>query len=437
MGSKNNASYNDQAHFSELGRRIEAPPIAWLMEQKLKHPDLISLAAGFTDSPSLPVKEVQTIFSKITKNNKRAMECLQYGVGAGRDQLRQQTAEQVAGLDVSAPEGPCYKPDRVIITHGSQQFLYLLTEALCDENDIVLVEAPSYFVYLGILQSFDTKTRSVPMDSDGMNLESLKKTLEELRQSGEIRKVKMLYLVSYFQNPTGISTSLEKKKAILRLVKSYEKHAGHPIYILEDAAYRELKFPDTPETPSMLTLPGARQRVIYSGTYSKSFATGIRIGFALLPSPLRTVVMRIKGNHDFGTANLLQSILEEALDSGLYQSHLNRLQSRYQSKARHMQKCIQRSFPDEIEWAGPAGGLYFWAKAPKNISTGPRSPLFKKALKERVMYVPGVYTYAKDLNTHDCDNAMRISFGNASLEDIRQGIERLGSALNAQCSRKK
>ena len=187
----------------------------------------------------------------------------------------------------------------------------------------------------------------------------------------------------------------------------------------------------------MLTLPGARQRVIYSGTYSKSFATGIRIGFALLPSPLRTVVMRIKGNHDFGTANLLQSILEEALDSGLYQSHLNRLQSRYQSKARHMQKCIQRSFPDEIEWAGPAGGLYFWAKAPKNISTGPRSPLFKKALKERVMYVPGVYTYAKDLNTHDCDNAMRISFGNASLEDIRQGIERLGSALNAQCSRKK
>ena len=99
-----------------------------------------------------------------------------------------------------------------------------------------------------------------------------------------------------------------------------------------------------------------------------------------------------------------------------------------------MQKCIQRSFPAEIEWAGPEGGLYFWAKAPKNISTGPRSPLFKKALKERVMYVPGAYTYAKDLNTHDCDNAMRISFGNASLRDIREGIERLGSALKTQCS---
>jgi 2-aminoadipate transaminase len=432
-----NTNHKDHAHFSELGRRIEAPPISWLMEQKLKYPDLISLAAGFTDGPSLPVKEAQKIFSKLTKSNKRATECLQYGVGAGRDRLRQQTAQHVAELDEANTQHPCYQPDRVIMTHGSQQFLYLLTEALCDKGDIVLVEAPTYFVYLGILQSFGTKTRSISMESDGLSLESLKKTLERLRLSGDIKKVKMLYLVSYFQNPTGITTSIEKKKAILRLVKSYEKYAGHPIYILEDAAYRELKFPSTPETPSCLTLPGARQRVIYSGTYSKPFATGIRVGFGFLPEPLLTVVMRIKGNHDFGTANLLQSVIEEALDSGLYQSHVTQLQSRYQSKAKHMQKCIQRSFPDKIKWDVPAGGLYFWAMAPKTISTGPQSPLFKKALKERIMYVPGVYTFANDVNTRNYDNAMRISFGNASLLDIKQGIERLGNALKTQMTKNK
>ena len=432
MASKTTTNHKDHAHFSELGRRIEAPPISWLMEQKLKYPDLISLAAGFTDGPSLPVKVAQKIFSKLTQNNKRAMECLQYGVGSGRIRLRQQTAQHVAELDGSDTKHPKYQPDRVIMTHGSQQFLYLLTEALCDKDDIVLVEAPTYFVYLGILQSFATKTKSIPMEPDGLNLESLKKTLDRLKQSGEIKKVKMLYLVSYFQNPTGITTSIEKKKAILRLVKSYEKHAGHPIYILEDAAYRELKFPGTPETPSCLTLPGARQRVIYSGTYSKPFATGIRVGFGFLPDPLHTIVMRIKGNHDFGTANLLQSVIEEALESGLYQAHVNQLQYRYQSKAKHMQKCIQRSFPSDIEWDSPAGGLYFWAKAPKSVSTGPQSPLFKKALKERIMYVPGVYTYANDLNMRHCDNAMRISFGNASLKDIKLGIERLGSALKTQ-----
>lgn len=430
-------NHKDHHHFSELGRRIEEPPISWLMEQKLKYPDLISLAAGFTDGPSLPVSEMRKIFTKLTHSKKRAMECLQYGVGAGRDQLRNLTAQHVAELDKRDSKHPCYRPERAIMTHGSQQFLYLLTEALCDQGDIVLVEAPTYFVYLGILQSFGTKTKSIPMESDGLDLAHLEKTLEGLKKSGQIKRVKMLYLVSYFQNPTGISTSLEKKKAIFRLVKSYEKHAGHPIYILEDAAYRELKFPDTAETPSLLTLPGAQNRVIYSGTYSKPFATGVRVGFGFLPEPLRSVVMRIKGNHDFGTANLLQSVLEEALDSGLYHERITQLQSRYNLKANHMRRCIQRHFPKEIAWEKPKGGLYFWAKAPDYISTGPDSPLFKMALKERVLYVPGVYTYADDLNTKKYDHAMRISFGNASLTDLKQGIERLGKALEKQCSQRK
>lgn len=417
------------AHLSELAQRIEAPPISWLMDQKLKYPDLISLAAGFTDGPSLPVTEVQKIFKTITRTKKRSMEILQYGVGAGREALRNLTASNTAKLDEQDETHPAYRSDRVLITHGSQQFLYLLSEALFDKDDIVLLEAPTYFVYLGILQSFGVQSRSIPMESDGLDIQHLKETLETLKQKGHLSRVKLLYLVSYFQNPTGYSTSYAKKQAILKLVRSYEKDAGHPIYILEDAAYRELKFPNTPEQPSMLSLPRARDRVIYSSTYSKPFATGVRVGYGFTPEPLRTILLRIKGNHDFGTANLLQAVVEEALQSGLYASHVHQLQAEYAKKSDRMCQSIQKYFSKNIRWNHPSGGLYVWAQAPDHVSTGPESKLFKACLRERVMYVPGRYTYGEDLKPNKPDHAMRISYGNATRHEIQKGIERMGVAL--------
>jgi 2-aminoadipate transaminase len=433
MGNGDQAKNCETKHFSRLGRRVKAPPIAWLMEQKLKYKDLISLAAGFTDGPSLPVKEVRTIFKRITESKQHAMEILQYGVGAGREPLRALTTARIALLDAQDASHPSYCPDRAMITHGSQQFLYLLSEALFDEGDIALVEAPTYFAYLGIMQSFGVTTRSIPMDTDGINLNHLEKTLQELHQSGQLHRVKLLFMVSYFQNPTGITTSGKKKERVLQLIQSYEKKAGHPIYILEDAAYRELKFPKGPQEGSMLPMPHGKNRVIYSGTYSKPFSTGIRVGFGIVPEPLRTVMMRIKGNHDFGTSHLLQAIIEEAMQSGLYQIHLQNLQKTYQSKAHCMCESIRNHFPSCVHWSTPSGGLYVWATAPVDVPTGPESNLFKKALSERVLYVPGSFTYADDLGINKPDNGMRISFGNASIEDIQQGIERLGLALKAAC----
>ena len=173
--------------------------------------------------------------------------------------------------------------NRMVITHGSQQFLYILTEALCDPGDIVLVEDPTYFVYLGIMQSRGLNGRGIAMNHDGIDLEHLEMVLESLRRSGELKRTKMLYLVSYFQNPTGRSTSLSVKKEALNLLSKYERAAGHPIYLLEDAAYRELGFEGQSDS-SALSICGASERVIYSGTYSKPFATGVRVGFGVLPA---------------------------------------------------------------------------------------------------------------------------------------------------------
>jgi DNA-binding transcriptional MocR family regulator len=389
----------------------------------------------------------------------------------------------------------------MIITSGSQQLLYMTTEALCDPGDIVIVEDPTYFVYLGILQSRGATVRGVRMENDGLELAHLENILESLKKGGGLRRVKALYLVSYFQNPTGITTSFEKKIGALKLLKKYERAAGHPIYLLEDAAYRELRFgrysgkelktriksESTPsprpsgervgergfefetsgllspalgqsvfhrgfarsslgggegeenlalrlrcagcDVQSALAVKGFSNRVIYAGTFSKPFATGTRVGFGFLPEPVFAAVLRIKGNHDFGTSNLLQQLLARALASGRYQKHLAELQKRYARKAQTMLVALQEHFPAEVQWQEPEGGLYFWARLPRGMKSGTKSKLFQAVLAKDVLYVPGLLCYAEDSTRRKPDNEMRISFGSASEGNICDGIKRLGGVL--------
>ena len=161
--------------------------------------------------------------------------------------------------------------------------------------------------------------------------------------------MKLLYLVSYYQNPTGLTTSYEKKSAALKLLRQYERAAGHPIYLLEDAAYRELRFKGD-DVKSALAASGSSDRVIYAGTYSKPFATGTRVGFGLLPEEVFTTVLRIKGNHDFGSSNLLQHLLARALASGLYEQHLRRCASVIGAKPALMRAAYASIFPPR--WSG-------------------------------------------------------------------------------------
>ncbi len=449
-----------------MARRTPEPPISWLMQAALARPRLISLAAGFTDNPSLPVAETRAVLNHILRSPKTGRPALQYGSTAGDPELRRLTAEHLQKLDWGGM--PCrrpknqgrrhavppetYSPERLLITSGSQQLLYMTAEALCDEGDIVLIEDPTYFVYLSILQSRGLRARGVRLERDGLDLAHLEKILQSLKRSGELPRVKLFYLVSYFQNPTGVTTSFEKKRGTLKLLKQFERAAGHPIYLLEDAAYRELSFPgraDLPVSqdargiptsdvgagrvpaipPSALAVPGAAERVIYAGTFTKPFATGARVGYGILPEPLFSTVKHIKGNHDFGTANLLQQLFARALASGTYERQVARLQKRYAHKARVMKQALEKHFPPSVEWWEPAGGLYFWARLPKNVSAGVKSKVFQTALKNDVLYVPGELCYADDPTRRKPNHEMRISFGNASEQNIREGIKRLGKVL--------
>lgn len=421
-----------------MGRRVKDPPISWLMQLTLSQPDLVSLAAGFTDQATLPVRIAGELTEAVFRHKTRGAAALQYGSTQGDPRLRSLTAAHVADQDHSSDtaQSPPTRSSvdrsadstRTLITNGSQQLLYLVAEALLDPGDIVLVEDPTYFVYLGITDSLGVRCRGVRTDEEGMDIDHLQEVLEQLDRAGELSRVKLLYAVTYHQNPAGTTTGLERKRRILHLLRRWESRAGHRIYCLEDAAYRELRFAG-PDTPSTLTIPGAADRVIYAGTYSKPFATGLRVGFGIVPKTLFKVLFRLKSNHDFGTSNLLQILIADAIESGQYVKNLERLRRRYASKAATMRRACRAHFPPSIAWNEPAGGLYFWARVASGKSTGLRSRLFEAALAEKVLYVPGALCYAADPARRRPDSDMRLSFGGAPENRITEGIRRLGRVL--------
>lgn len=414
---------------SSLGRRTKQPPISWLMDLALRRPRLISLAAGFTDNATLPVVETKAMLRLIFRARRTGEPALQYGNTLGLPDLLRRTSERVQRLDgPHLRSSEPYGPDQFLITHGSQQLLYIVSEILCDPGDIVLVEDPTYFVYLGIAQSHGLECRGIPLEPDGLDLRHLDSVLAALKRSGRLSRVKLLYVVSYYQNPTGTTTSFAKKAAALDLLRHYERAAGHPLYLLEDAAYRELRFAGGDE-PSALCAAASAQRVIYASTFSKPFATGVRVGFARLPAILHEAAGRVKGNHDFGTSSLLQHLLTRALATGSYDEHLALLRRRYARKAAGMIEAMREHFPPAVRWREPRGGMYIWAMLPPHWRSGLNSRLFQKALARRVLYVPGAVCYAEDATRRRPDHEIRLSFGNATPQEISRGISRLGLCL--------
>lgn len=427
--SRTRSSLSADLALSALGRRTEEPPISWLMDAALTRPKLISLAAGFTDNPTLPVDETRALLADLLGARAAGEPPLQYGNTVGLPELRRLTAERLRDLDGPGAAHPkAYSPDHLLITHGSQQFLYIVTEILCDPGDIVLVEDPTYFVYLGIAQSHGIECRGIRPDREGVDPARLDAVLGALRRSGDLKRVKLLYLVTYYQNPTGANTTFARKAAALEILRRYEPAAGHPLYLLEDAAYRELRF-SGPEEPSALAAPGAHTRVIYTSTYSKPFATGVRVGYAWLPRALYPAAVRVKGNHDFGTSSLLQHLVARALASGRYAAHLSELRRRYAEKAGWLDAALRARFPGCSRWHEARGGMYTWVSLPVSVRTGLGSSVFRRALDSNVLYVPGALCYADDPTRPKPDHEMRLSFGSASRGEIERGVSRLAAVL--------
>ena len=404
--------------------------ISFLMKQAVENPQVISLAAGLVDADTLPVEEVRAAADELLADKERGRHVLQYGTTQGAARLRSVLLVHLARLEGCDPGELGIDADRLILTNGSQQLLSLVGQVLLDPGAICLVASPTYFVFLGTLAGLGARAVPVETDMDGMRMDALERTLQELQRAGELERVKLIYLVSYYENPSGISLSAERRRQVVEIARRWSKH--HRLFILEDAAYRELRY-DGPELPSVWSFDKSRQTVILVQTFSKSFSPGVRVGYGIVPRELIEPICDRKGNEDFGSAHFNQHLMATVFAQGRYYDHVETVRRSYRMKRDCMLAAADRYFNGlpGVRWVHPHGGLYVWMALPERIKTGFESALFDRATKtEQVMYVPGELCYAGPQEKRPT-NRMRLSFGVQSPEGIELGMQRLANAVKA------
>lgn len=404
------------------------------MQQAVENPGVISLAAGLVDFQTLPLDEVRQGVASVLDTPAGGRNALQYGTTAGNQRLRRLLLEHLAQLEGTTLDGLGIDREQLLLTTGSQQLLSLVCEILFDPGDICLVAGPTYFVFAGNLAGVGARAVTIPADGEGMQPDALDQALEELDRSGELHRVKLIYVVSYYDNPGGVSLAAERRPEIVRIARKWSR--DHRILVLEDAAYRELRY-DGEEFPSVWSFDDDRETVIYAQTFSKTFSPGLRVGYGAVPKDLVQPLLDRKGNEDFGSPNFNQHLLAAVLESGRYASHLETVLAGYRTKRDRMVQSAERDFSEfeGVSWHEPHGGLYVWMSLPEGTETGFSSELFQAAVEEGVMYVPGELCYARsepdlphalpDRPTHQ----MRLSFGVQSPDGIETGMQRLATAV--------
>ncbi|WP_200761412.1 aminotransferase-like domain-containing protein [Poriferisphaera corsica] len=416
--------------FSSRGRRSVDQPISYLIAKAVENPDLISLAAGLVDYETLPGEESLEILKDILGDKKRSEAALQYGMTEGSGELRDELYKHFCELEGMSEAEFTGSAKDIVVSTGSQQLLHMLADLVLDEGDVVISSWPSYFVFTGVLSAMGSTVRSVDIDEGGMKPEELDKMLASYEATGQLDRVKMVYLVSYHQNPTGITLAEERKPEILEIVKKYSKN--HKILIIEDAAYRELTYGGKAPA-SMKVWDKDNEYVALLQTFSKPFAPGYKTGYGLIPTDLIDGLILNKGGRDFGSSNLAQHVLAEAMRRGVFKKHVEKLCAKYAEKRDAMLEALEKYVgplaPNEIEWTNPSGGLYVWLTLPEGIDTGKDGKLFAKKLEKGVIGVPGVYCYPDDPAREIPVNKIRLSFGTPTKEQVVEGIKRLGEAI--------
>lgn len=399
------------------------------MHRALANPELISLAAGFVDQASLPVEPAKRALDELLGDPVRARAALQYGTTKGYAELRELLLDRFIEDDGHVDCEENIDIEDIVVTAGSNQLLHFVSECLLNPGDIVLCPAPCYFVYLGLLKNLGARAVGVPMDQDGIVPEGLEETLQRIKASGELSRVKALYVVSYFDNPCGITLAADRRGPIVDLVKRWSNE--RTIHILDDAAYRELRY-YTDDIPSLRAYDEEGDTVVVAQTFSKSFSPGVRVGYGILPKHLVAPVCNFKGNIDFGSPNFAQNFMHSVLANGLYEPHVDMLRDTYREKLEAMLDGAETHLRDVegTAWDEPKGGLYVWLRVRDDVDTGPTGPLFDRAVEEGMLYVPGEYCYpAEGLPVPK--NTMRLSFGVQPPNRIKEGMAALSRALRA------
>jgi 2-aminoadipate transaminase len=369
-----------------------------------RQPDIISFAGGLPASETFPVKELEEISCQLLRE--KGATALQYGPTEGESGLREEVAKWLSREKTSV------RPENILVTSGSQQGLDIVSKVFLDPKDIVVLELPSYIGGIQSFTAYRARMIGVPQDDDGMRMDLLEKTLTKL--AAKRKKPKFIYVVPDFQNPSGVTMSLERRKQLLELVYRFE------VPVVEDSPYRDLRFAGQ-AVPAIFSLDKDRQ-VIVLGTFSKLLCPGLRLAWIMAPAEWMDRMIVAKQSMDLCCPTYTQLMVAEFMKRGLMPKQVERIRKLYAKKRQVMLEALRNHMPKGVEWTEPEGGLFLWVKLPKRMSA---NELFPKAIENKVVYVIG--------SAFHCDgkgqNTMRLNFSYPTEEQINKGIERLAKMI--------
>jgi 2-aminoadipate transaminase len=369
-------------------------------------PEVVSLAGGMPSVSALPLDAVAEVVHMLVAE--RGAVALQYGSGQGDARLREQICE------VMAMEGVRAHPDDVVVTTGSQQALDLVTRLFVDPGDVILVEAPSYVGALSAFRSYQAEVVHVGMDEHGLRPEDLRSALEACAGTG--KRVKFLYTIPNFHNPAGVSLSVARRREILAICHE----AG--LLIVEDNPYGLLGFDGE---PMRALRADDGEGVIYLGSFSKTFAPGFRVGWAVAPHAVRERLVLASEATQLCPSSFSQLVVSTYLSTQPWKQQVKAFRELYRERRDVMLETLELVMPPGTAWTRPGGGFYVWLTLPERLDA---TAMLPRAVTARVAYVPGTAFYADGLGSW----SMRLSYCYPTPERIREGVRRLGAVIDQE-----
>jgi 2-aminoadipate transaminase len=392
--------------YAERTRGMTASEIRALFAV-VSRPEVVSLAGGMPYLTALPLDAVGSMIGDLVSH--RGAAALQYGSGQGDLRLRERICEVMSLEGIRGAS-----PDDVVITVGSQQGLDLVSKVFLDPGDVVLAEGPSYVGALGTFEAAQAEVIHLPMDGDGLVPVVLEEMLERLTREG--RRAKFLYTVPTFHNPAGVTLSVERRPQIIALAEKYD------LLIIEDNPYGLLGF-DGSTLPALRSMSDSR--VIYLGSFSKTFAPGMRVGWVLASHAVREKLVLVSEAQILCPPTFSQFVVAEYLDSQPWQEQVKVFAELYRDRRDAMLAALTALMPAGCTWTEPRGGFYVWMTLPDGIDAKVMQP---RAVHARVAYVPGIGFYADGNGRHE----LRLSYCYPEPDRIREGVRRLAGVIEEE-----
>lgn len=367
-------------------------------------PEIISFAGGLPAPELFPVEDMRKSANKVF--DEQGAVALQYSSAQGFEKFRQQIADRM-----NEKQNTNLTCDEILITSGSQQLLEFSAKIFIDEEDIILCESPTYLGALNAFNGYGPKYIEVETDEDGMNMEALEKIL------ATTDRVKMIYVIPDFQNPTGRTWPLEKRKKFVELITKYK------VVAIEDNPYGELRY-EGEFLPSIKSLD-KEGYVVYLGTFSKILCPGYRLGWACADKEILAKYIKCKEDADLQTSTISQLEVSQYIEDFDLDAHVVKIRQLYKKRRDLMIKTIEEEFPKGVTWTHPEGGLFMWVTVPDYINT---TEMMKKCIENNVAYVPGVAFYPGRTRS----DSFRLNYSNMDEERIVEGIKRIAAVIKSE-----